>query len=165
MKQAKLLSMSLGLMLALMGCATGDSAGNGKRVVDSAEPQEKIFKESFDDIWRAVQLAMANYPIKVNNQDSGVLETEAIRGDSAWVTPGQRRPPAGGFRYRVVIRVVRGRTEKNVSAGKVTILKLGEIQRDFFSAYEKLPSDGMEELAIMYRIERELAIDKAMRQN
>lgn len=154
----------LSLSIALSGCATTGGT-DSKRVVDSAEPQEKVFKESFDDIWRAVQLAMANYPIKVNNQDSGVLETESIRGDSAWVSPGQRRPPAGGFRYRVVIRVVRGRTEKNAPAGKVTILKLGEIQRDFFSAYDKLPSDGLEELAIMYRIERELAIDKAMRQN
>ncbi len=149
-------------VLALAGCATtGEST---EKVVESADPQEKIFREPFDDIWRAVQLAMATYPIKVNNQDAGVLETESIRGDSAWVSPGQRRPPAGGYRYKVIVRVVRGRTDRNATAGRVTILKSGEIQRDFFSAFEKLPSDGLEELAIMYRIERELSIDKALRQ-
>ena len=147
-------------LVFLIGCT---STTEQPKLVESADPQEKIFREPYDDIWRAVQLAMATYPIKVNNQDAGVLETESIRGDSAWVSPGQRRPPAGGFRYKIVVRVVRGRTDRNAPAGRVTILKSGEIQRDFFSAFEKLPSDGLEELSIMYRIERELAIDKSLR--
>jgi hypothetical protein len=148
------------LIILLAACAT---TPNNDSVVESAEPQEKIFKESFDDIWRAVQLAMANYPIKVNNQDAGFIETESIRADNAWVSPGHKKQVAGGFRYRLIVRVVRGRTERQSAAGKVTILKQGEIQRDFFSPYEKLPSDGLEELAIMYRIERELSIDKALK--
>ena len=143
--------------------ACSSSSERNDKIVDSAEPQEKIFAETYDDTWRAVQLALATYPIKVNNQDAGVLETEAIRGDAAWVSPGQKKAPTGGFRYRIIVRVVRGKTEKGKPAAKVTVLKLGEIQRDFFSAYEKLPSDGMEELALMYRIERELAIEKELR--
>ncbi len=142
------------------GCSTSSEAP----IVESADPQEKIFRAPYDDIWRAVQLAMATYPIKVNNQDAGVLETESIRGDSAWVSPGQKHPPAGGYRYKIIVRVVKGKTEKNLNAGRVTILKSGEIQRDFFSSFEKLPSDGLEELAVMYRIERELSIDKALKQ-
>jgi hypothetical protein len=151
-------TLSLTLLTA---CASTQAPG----VVESAEPQEKIFKDGYDDVWRALQLAMATYPIKVNNQDSGVLETEPIRGDAAWVSPGQKNGPIGGFRYRIIVRVVRGRTENNRSAVKVTILKQGEIQRDFFSSYEKLPSDGLEELSIMYRIERELNIERMIRRS
>lgn len=151
------------LLVFAFGILAACSSTTENEPTESVEPQEKIFRESFDDIWRAVQLAMATYPIKVNNQEAGVMETESIRGDNAWVSPGQKRQQSGGFRYKIIIRVVRGRTEKNAPAGRVTILKSGEIQRDFFSAYEKLPTDGLEELAIMYRIERELSIDKAMK--
>jgi hypothetical protein len=153
--------LTLGFLFLLSACASQDLTT--AKPTESAEPQEKVFPESYDDVWRSVQLAMANYPIKVNNQDAGILETEAIKGDAAWNSPGQKRMTSGGSRYRIIVRVVKGRTEKNQPAGKVIILKLGEIQRDFFSPYEKLPSDGLEELAIMYRIERELQIEKALR--
>ena len=36
-----------------------------------------------------------------------------------------------------------------------------ELQKDFFSGAEKTASDGLEELAIMYRVERELLIEQA----
>jgi hypothetical protein len=145
----------------LTACSTPSTTPNSLK--ESAEPQERILGESYDDVWRAVQLAMGNYPIKVNNQDAGVLETEVIRGDSAWVSPGQKRPQTGGFRYRIIVRVIKGRTERNMPAAQVTILKMAELQRDFFSAYERIPSDGLEELALMYRIEREISIEKALR--
>jgi hypothetical protein len=45
----------------------------------------------------------------------------------------------------------------------VNIAKLIERKRDFFSDPEILPSDGIEEKVIFYRMERELIIDEALK--
>jgi hypothetical protein len=46
---------------------------------------------------------------------------------------------------------------------RVTINKNIEKKRDFFSEAEVLPTDGLEEKVIFYRMERELIIDEALK--
>jgi hypothetical protein len=45
----------------------------------------------------------------------------------------------------------------------VTIRKEIVLNRDFFAQPESKPSDGMEEDIILYRVARELSIDKALK--
>ena len=62
---------------------------------------------------------------------------------------------------RVVVAEVRGAFE-NRAATKVTIVKESNLQPDFFSDPRALPSDGLEEKAILYRIRREIEIERAL---
>ncbi|MGE3974704.1 MAG: hypothetical protein AB7F59_09280 [Bdellovibrionales bacterium] len=129
---------------------------------DSAEPEQQTFSEGYESVWRAVQLAVAEYPIKISNQDSGILETEFIKGDQGWKKPGQARPPSGGRRYKINIRVFKAQGQEET---RVVVAKYADVKKNFFSEVKTLPSDGLEELSIMYRIERELNIEKARRTN
>ncbi len=129
---------------------------------DAVEPETRVLSASIDKVWRATQLALAEYPIHVNNQEAGVIETEFIKADQGFKTPGQEvRGARSGKRYHLLVKVY------NLAPGKtkVVIRKEVELQRDFFSGREKTPSDGLEELAVMYRLERELNIDKAIEKN
>ncbi len=155
----KNISFSL-LFLALLisGCSTQQTSRNS-----STGPQQEIIKAPFDHAWRAIQIAMANYPITINDPDTGVLETDFIRGEKVWISPAStltKQQIAGSYRYKLIVRAIKARSEQPESNIKITISKQAEMQKDFFSSYERSMSDGLEEAAIGYRIKRELQIHK-----
>lgn len=125
-------------------------------------PQTSIFEGEYDKVWRAAQLALARYPIRVNNMDAGHLETDYIKREKIWIPPYNRKPPAAGERHQITLRMVKGISDNSKDAVKVTITKSVEILNDFFSGARKLHSDGMEERTILYRIERELKVERAL---
>ncbi len=127
-----------------------------------AGPQEQIFEFDYDKVWRAAQLALARYPIKINNMDSGHLETDYIKRDRIWYPPYARRKPANGERHQITVRMVRGVSETNKEAVKVIVSKRIDILPDFFSEPKPLKTDGMEEKTILYRIDRELKVERAL---
>ena len=123
-------------------------------------PREQVYFASFNQVWRATQLALQKYPIRVNNLDLGILETDAIKGNKVWAPPHRKRT-SGGLSSWLSVRVVRGFSDGHPSV-RVTLIKKLEKKKDFFSNTKKLPSDGLEEKSIFYRIRRELLIDRAL---
>jgi hypothetical protein len=45
---------------------------------------------------------------------------------------------------------------------KVTVLKSGEVQPDFFSGFQQIGSNGLEEEILLYRVGRYLEIEKTL---
>lgn len=125
-------------------------------------PREEVLFAKFDEVWRATNIVLQSYPLRLSNMDEGLLETDDIKGYRAWEAPFPERKPAG-MNYRLSIRVVRG-TSDNAPATKVIILKDAKVQRDFFSNVKQVPSNGLEEKAILYRIKREIQIERALTQ-
>jgi hypothetical protein len=128
---------------------------------DGYSPLSHVYNEDFDLVWRAAQIALQKYPIRVNNIDKGELETEWIANNEIWSAPQDLKTSRTGTQYRLTIRTIKGRIQ-NESAIKVTIQKFIEKKRDFFAEVEKPPSDGLEEKVLLYRIEREIQIERAL---
>lgn len=127
----------------------------------SFTPRDQFFFSNYDNVWRMAQIAMQAYPMRINNMDSGIIETESIRGYKVWTPPFKTELPSGGLSYYINIHIVKGMIDGR-EAIKVSVSKNTEITQDFFSEPKKLPSDGLEEKAILYRIGRELQIEKAL---
>jgi hypothetical protein len=123
--------------------------------------QQKIFFASYDNVWRAAQLAL-KYPIAMNNMDNGILETELIKADDGFQAPLEDKIPSSGLKYKISMLLVKGKVDGRDSV-RVTIKKTMEKRRDFFADPEAIESDGLEEMVIFYRIDRELIIDEALR--
>lgn len=121
----------------------------------------KIFYASYDNVWRAAQLAL-KYPVSVNNMDNGILETDYIKADDGFMSPDDPKQLSSGIRYKITMILARGKVEGRESV-RVTINKAIEKKRDFFADPESLPTDGLEEKVIFYRMERELTIDEALK--
>ena len=150
------------LSILALGCAVFEEKAGPKPV---GLPQEKIFYGQFEDVWRAAQLALqepTSYPLRINNMDTGVFETELIKGSQVWRPPEAAEVSGGGYAYKIILRVIKGNSNGKPSF-KVTVQKEVQIHRDFFSEPEKIPSDGLEEKVILYRVDRELQIDRAIR--
>lgn len=125
-------------------------------------PKTKVFhKSTFSNVWKASLITLGKYPLKSYDEEAGVIETDYIRGDNVWTPPFKKRHLRGGYRYKINLRVLKGRSQDS-DAIRVIILKQPELQKDFFSNSEKVISDGLEEESILYRIERELAIEKGL---
>lgn len=146
------------LVLSLCGCSLFAEKGE---LPTSFGPREQIFYGDVDQVWRATQIAFSKYPIRINNLDLGILETDVSTGYKVW-TPPHKPSVSGGLSSKLSVRVVKGLVE-NRSAIRVTVQKESELKRDFFAETQKLPSDGLEEKALLYRIGRELQIDKALK--
>jgi hypothetical protein len=128
----------------------------------SLGPAHKIIFGDYDEIWRAIQKALVNYPIQINNSDQGIIETDIIKGEQIWHAPHIKQKEKRNPRYVIRVNVVKG-TSKNKSSSRVSVTKSISLEKDFFSGTERLPSDGLEERAIIYRIERELNIERSLR--
>lgn len=141
------------------GCALWDSPP----VKESMGPQYRIFEGSYDEVWRAVQKSLASYPIQINNIDQGIIETDNIKGDQIWRPPFQQDRKPINLRYVIRVNVVKGRPTKKGETVKVTILKSITLEKDFFSGESRQPSDGFEEKALLYRISREVQLERSLR--
>ncbi len=147
------------IVLLLASCSSTPKVS--PKVKDSQFSFQKIFYFPYDNVWRAAQLSL-KYPIAINNMDHGVLETDFIKADDGFIAPVEEKTPSSGIRYKVTLTLAKGKTEGRESV-RVTINKYIEKKRDFFSEVEVLPTDGLEEKVIFYRMERELIIDEALK--
>lgn len=152
--------LALGLLFILPACETTSS---NRRISEAIEKSvySRVYFTNYESVWRAAQLAL-KYPIAINNMDNGLLETDWIRALEGFNPPGASKVPSSGIRYKISINMVKGRVNGRESV-RVNLRKNLERQRDFFSDPEPLLSDGLEEQVILYRIERELVIQDALR--
>lgn len=145
--------------LLLIGCST--SSDKSSQTLFDPNPS-KVFVASYDEVWRAVQKAFIRYPIQINNIDLGTIETDVIKGKPIWQSPVPTKFNRLNAKYTIQVLVVRG-TSRGKDSTRVTINKNISIEKDFFSGSNKLVSDGYEELALLYRIEREIQIERSLR--
>lgn len=124
-------------------------------------PVEQVFFAEPDVVDRAIAQVMVKYPQKIANLEAGVLETDYIKGDARFKPADHEVNYGSGYRYKILIHTVRGKTNGR-PAIKVQVTKAIEQQRDFFADPEHYQSDQLEENAILYRIDREIKIDRAL---
>ena len=149
----KLLIFVLFSCLFQLGCAE-DQVVNDPPI---AEPPSRVFYAEYDQVWRSVQLALRKYPVHLNNIESGVLETDYIKGDKLFAEPVDDKKKMG-MRYRLMVRAIKGKINDR-PAIKIVCSKTPEIQRDFFTGYQPITTNGLEEKLILYRIGRYLEMD------
>jgi hypothetical protein len=128
-----------------------------------SKPPQKLFLSPYEQVWKATQFSV-KYPIAINNMDSGMLETEWIKSVDGFRPPVIESEPDSGMRYKIMVQAVRGQIDGKSSV-KVTVRKKIEKLKNFFSDPEALQSDGLEEQVILYRIEREIAIEDGIKKS
>lgn len=143
------------------GCSLFDRQPDPENAILKQSIHQKVFFASHDSVWKAAHTSI-KYPIAVENQDTGYLETEYIKGVDGFLPPEEAKPPSAGIRYKLVFNFAKGKTEGREST-RVTVEKKIERLRDFFSEADNMASDGLEEKVLFYRIEREIVISEALK--
>lgn len=143
-----------------MGCSLFDKRPSANSQMAKITKQ-RVFFANYDSVWRAAH-SVIKYPIAQENQDTGMIETEYIKGVDGWLPPDMDKAPSSGIRYKLIFTFAKGSADGRESV-RVTIDKKMQIMRDFFSEPESMESDGLEEKILFYRIEREILINEALK--
>ena len=151
--------LGLLVLVSLSACTTATQRLEERR--NTSGPYSRVFYANYEDVEIALKQSMIRYPQKVDNTEAGIFETDFIKGEARFRSPLEPGPLSPGYRYRLLVRLVRGRSEDK-PAIKVQITKRAEILRDFFSEPITQKSDGLEEQVILYRIGRELQLARAI---
>ena len=143
----------------LQGCVATDRL---ERRLKVGEPLSQVFFAKYEEVEAALKLSMLKYPQRVDNTEAGIFETDYVKGDLRFRPPHKMSENySSGFRYRIIIRLVRGKSIAR-PAVQVVVLKQIEMARDFFAEPNIMQSDGLEETVILYRVGRELTVGKAL---
>ena len=149
-------SLLILLAIYLVGCTSPDSQG-----VYSANQApsflQRVIKGKYEHVFNAAQLSLANYPIAVSDMEAGILKTGIIKNEQMWQPPLLDKRTLFGHRYKINIQLLKVKDRKAV---QVTIIKDIEHKKNFFTEYQKVKTDGLEEVALFYRIRRELSLQK-----
>ena len=142
---------TLAISLCLTACSSAPK--------NPEQEYSKAFNVPYESLWRATQQALLNYPMNINNMDTGHLQTLYITGKHRFKAPHLKKVKlASGYQYRLNINILKG--EKR---SRVTIIKQVRLQKDFFSEPKDLISDGFEEKVLLYRIKREVIIEALLK--
>lgn len=143
-----LLGSLYGVLLVGVGCV---SINPNRKPINEA-----VFRGSMDQVWMATEKTLANYPISESNRDSGVLTTDFLRGPQCWQSPVEVEKYSAGVRCSLTLQLI-----KIPHNGiRVRVNKSLQMMRDFISEPEDMDNNGMEEMMILYRIDRELTVAK-----
>lgn len=146
----------------LLSTSCSLSSKNGEQEVKLLEPVVRNYNFEYDKVWRAIQKTLSRYPIRVNNVDTGRIETDEVKGLKVWSPAHKPKIRQPGLRYSLSVLLIRGQGPDGGAATEVSIEKKLRIEKNFFAESKRLASDGLEEESLHYRIQRELTLEKAL---
>ncbi|MGE3609848.1 MAG: hypothetical protein AB7I27_09715 [Bacteriovoracaceae bacterium] len=148
--------------LFVHGCANYEKF---RQITEELEIPSKIYKADFNQTWKAVLKVMHKYEIASSNQEAGFIKTRWIDNtlEENFNNSFGTSDTVKAARFKLVVNVVKGfRMGKEVT--KVTIYKRQIIEQEFLQGWKEVPSDGIMEKTILYRIQRLIAIDNKLQE-
>lgn len=119
-----------------------------------AKTYKASFPTNFEETWRAALISLASYPLNKNNQSTGEIETSLIKEGQIWSPVDRSIGHRNKYKLNLNIRAL------NKSSSFVDISKDLYKQGNFIEEDKDLESQGVEEQVILYRIKRELIIER-----
>lgn len=148
------------LSLIMSSCSILEPKSESPEQIIEKASHQKVFLAPYDKVWKMAH-SVIKYTIAAENQDYGTIETDYIKAVDGWMPAHKRKPDFPSSRYKLFFTFAKGQT-KGQDSTRVTIEKKIEAFKDVISDTEIVPTDGSEETALFYRIERELIIDRAL---
>jgi hypothetical protein len=125
----------------------------------------KVFKADYNQTWQAVITVMKRYDIAQQNQEAGHIKTRWIDNtlEVNFTDSFGSSDAVKAARFKLVVNVVKGfRSSQEVS--KVTVFKRQLVEQDFLQGWKEMPTDGIMEKTLLYRIGRLVANDNKLRE-
>jgi hypothetical protein len=155
---------SLLLLMTVLLTSSCASYKQFKHMSEEFEIPYKIFKSSQDQAWQAVLQVMQHYELELKNYEAGVIKTRWIDNtlELNFADSFGRSDAVKAAKFRLIINVVKGFSSRR-EVSKVTVFKRQLVQQDFLHGWREIPTDGITEQTILYRINRIIKIDNQLK--
>lgn len=162
LKRKLLASAAIGVLAVLSSCSSYEQF---RYITEEFEIPNKVYRFDYNQTWLAVLQVMKKYNLELTNQEAGVIKTrwqdntlEVNFADSFGSSDAVK-----AARFKLIVNVVKGfRSNKEVT--KVTVYRRQMIEQDFLQGWKVIPTDGILEKTILYRIDRNLKIASRLKQ-
>ena len=132
-----------------------------RHMTESFEIPSKIFNTSYHNGWIATLEVIKKYDLELTNQEAGIVKTRWM-DNTAEINFNESFGSINSIKaakFKVILNVVKGfRNGQEVT--KVTVYKRQLVEKNFLQGWEVLPSDGITEKVLLYRIARTIHIGK-----
>lgn len=152
------------LLLCLLALGSCSSYQQFQYMSEEFEIPSQVFNADYNQTWAAVLDVMKVFALETRDQEAGVIKTRWIDNtlEVNFSDSFGSSDSVKAARFRMILNVVKGfRGTREVT--KVTIFKRQMIEQDFLQGWKVVPTDGIREAAILYRIERTLDIDNKLK--
>ncbi len=158
-KMSKVIRFILVTMICfiLQACSSYE---NFKNITEDLEIPSQVYRADYNKVWQEMMKIVNKYPREVDNQDAGIIKTRWIDNtlELNFADSFGSNDAVKAAEFKLIINIVKGyRGSKEVS--KVTVFKRQRIEQDFLQGWKVIRTDGILEKAILYRLERALAIE------
>lgn len=124
-----------------------------------AKPYVKVFRAKYSSVWKGTLIALSKYPLEKNDKPSGEISTTMIESDQVYKP--YNRTLKNNEQYKLHISL----EKRKLKGQKVVVVKIEKkpmLKGDFMTADREIESDGIEESVLLYRIAREISIDRSV---
>jgi hypothetical protein len=150
------------LVPLLYGCANYEKF---RQITEELDIPSKIYRADYNQSWQAVIQVMRKYDIAQQNQEAGFIKTRWMDNtlEVNFTDSFGSSDSVKAAKFKLVVNVVRGfRASREVT--KVTIYKRQLMEQDFLQGWKEIPTDGIIEKTLLYRIERLIATDNKLKE-
>jgi hypothetical protein len=150
------------MLLSMIGSCT--SYQQFQYLSEEYEIPAQVFDADYTQTWQAVLQEMKKYNLSLQNQEAGVIKTR-------WTDNTLELNFADSFgtgdavkaaKFMIIVNVVKG-FRGNREVCKVTVFRRQMVEQDFLQGYKVIPSDGILENTILYRIGRNIQIENQLK--
>jgi hypothetical protein len=150
------------LSVLLSGCSSYE---NFKQVSEELEIPSQVYRADYNKVWQEVMKITNKYDREVYNQEAGVIKTRWMDNtlELNFADSFGSNDAVKSAQFKLIINVVKGyRGSKEVC--KVTVFKRQRVEQDFLQGWKVIRTDSILEKAILYRLERALAIESKLQE-
>lgn len=143
-------TLIISLFISLFSCSSYEKY---RQITEELEIPVKIYKSDFNQTWAAVIQVMKRYDIAYSNQEAGKVKTR-------WMDNTLQVNFTDSFGSNDKVKAAEFQLLINVAEGfsygrkvtKVTVYKRQRLEQDFLQGWKEVPTDGIQEKTLLYRI-------------
>lgn len=145
-----MIKLILSFSLILTSCASYEKY---RQITEELDIPARVYKADFNQTWQAVLQIMKRFDVSYNNQEAGKIKTR-------WMDNTLQVNFTDSFGSSDAVKAAEFKLLINVAEGfsfgrkvtKVTIYKRQRIERDFLQGWKEIPTDGIQEKTLLYRL-------------
>ena len=138
-----------------------------KHITEEAEMPIQIYRADYNQTWQALMDVLVENNLtdfKTVNMENGIIKTRWVDNtmETNFINSFGDQTEIKSAKFKMVITVTKVfRGGKEVT--RVVVFKRQLVEQDFLQGYKELPSDGIMEKVILYRLQKKIEIDQYMR--
>lgn len=132
--------------------------------MEEADVPTEIIQGNYPAVWQAT-IKVLTFPLLIKDEDTGIIKTDWVDNtrEINFSDSFGSSDAIKGARFKLIVNLVAGNMGKTPFT-KIRMLRRQFVEHDFLQGWKEIPTDGILEKTLLYRIQRLVQIDSALKE-